>query len=920
MYLKLILVALLPLICLIVGCQQPRSYDFHSITLDNGLQVLTLEDFSSPIVAVQVWYQVGSVNERPDRQGFAHMFEHMMFRRTERLGPKAHFEYVRRTGGDCNAYTSFDRTVYHERLPANQLPLALWLESERMAFLRVTPKDYNTERKVVEEERRLGLNRPYGTVFEKVIPAVFPKHPYRWTPIGNIPDLRAADIDDVRSFWRRYYLPNNARLVIVGAVRTADAQRLAREYFNWIPAGPTPPKVDTPDEPLDGPHLLTIDEPTGPLPRVTLAYRTVPATSGDDIALDFMAQVLGGGESSRLYLDLVKARRIASDANAYSYTLQYGGLFGISATLLRPDADTAAALADLHRQIDRIRDEPISEEEWTKARNQLLRDEVTSRLTADSRASRLGYYATTFGDAEEINRRLGSIRAVTREDVQRVARRYFVPGLLTEVTVKPVHGKAPDSDQDAPEPTTRPDEEMTPSSRELLAEKQRPADLGSAPPIAPLLAEIPPARTAQRTLANGLQIVVVPDRQAPFVRMKLACTFGSFCETSPGAAMLAMEMITRGSAHHTAAALAEELDRYAITLSGSVDDDAASVDATCLSEHTQRTANLLAEVVTSPAFDAHEFDILRDQEVSQLTVKFRGPGYVADRVLREQLFPGHPYRYSPAGWPDKLAKLTPHDVAAWWSASVRPDTCVLYVAGDVTPDAAFALADATLGQWKAAGPPPAVDVPPAPPTPATRIVLVDRPGLVQSEIRIGQVGPTRRDADYADARLMSQYFGGGFNSRLMQSLRIDKGLTYGVGGGFYPMRFAGQFRVSTFTRTETTAQAVQAALEQIDDIRTAAPAAEELDIARSYIVGSFAGSRETPGDVVRDLWMIRREGLPDDFLERYLATVKASSAAELLRVARTHIDPKRLVIVVVADAAKVKDSLEKIAPVTLLKE
>ncbi|MEE8170611.1 MAG: pitrilysin family protein, partial [Phycisphaerae bacterium] len=212
-----------------------RLYDFREQTLDNGLRVVTLEDFSCPIVAVQVWYRVGSKNEDPQRQGFAHMFEHMMFRGTDRLGPKDHFEHVRRTGGNCNAYTSFDNTTYINELPANQLELVLWLEAERMAFLKIDQESFDTERKVVEEERRMGLNAPYGTVPERLLPEIFTKHPYRWTPIGKIPHLRAATIDELQAFWDTYYVPNNATLVIVGAVKHDEAQQLAEKYFGWIP-------------------------------------------------------------------------------------------------------------------------------------------------------------------------------------------------------------------------------------------------------------------------------------------------------------------------------------------------------------------------------------------------------------------------------------------------------------------------------------------------------------------------------------------------------------------------------------------------------------------------------------------------------------------------------------------------------------
>jgi predicted Zn-dependent peptidase len=206
-------------------------FDYRQSVLANGLTVITLEDFSTPIVAVQVWYHVGSKNEDPNRQGFAHMFEHMMFKGTDRVSESDHFDLVRQVGGSANGYTSFDRTVYLETLPANQVELALWLEAERMTFLKIDQKRFNTERQVVEEERRMHLNEPYGTVMEKILPEIFTVHPYRWAPIGKIPQLRAASVEELRSFWKKYYVPSNATLIMVGAIKHADAQKLAEKYF-----------------------------------------------------------------------------------------------------------------------------------------------------------------------------------------------------------------------------------------------------------------------------------------------------------------------------------------------------------------------------------------------------------------------------------------------------------------------------------------------------------------------------------------------------------------------------------------------------------------------------------------------------------------------------------------------------------------
>ncbi len=288
------------LLCAPVLLASERRYPFKEIKLENGLTVISLEDFSCPIVAVQVWYHVGSKDEDPARQGFAHMFEHMMFRGTDRLGATDHFDHLRRVGGNTNAYTAFDQTVYVEELPSNQLELAFWLEAERMAFLKIDQDGFDTERKVVEEERRMGLNSPYGTVPEKLLAQIYEKHPYRWTPIGKIPHLRSATIDELQAFWDRYYVPNNATLVVVGAVKNAEIQRLARKYFSWIPACPDPPRVTVREPPQTKNKTVRIMEDKGPLPIVGVLYRTVPNDHPDQLPLGMLLGIVGGGESSRL--------------------------------------------------------------------------------------------------------------------------------------------------------------------------------------------------------------------------------------------------------------------------------------------------------------------------------------------------------------------------------------------------------------------------------------------------------------------------------------------------------------------------------------------------------------------------------------------------------------------------------------------
>lgn len=904
-----------------------KTYDFEKKKLDNGLTVLSLEDHSCPVVAVQVWYHVGSKNEDPNRQGFAHMFEHMMFRGTDVLGPEEHFNYIRRTGGDCNAYTAFDNTTYINELPSNQLELALWLEAERMAFLKVDEESFHKERAVVEEERRMGsLNSPYGTVPEKLLPVIFKEHPYRWTPIGSIPHLRAATIDELQQFWDKYYVPANATLVVVGDVKHADVQKLAEKYFGWIPKMPAPPKTITQEPAQTEARSITIPEKKGPVPIVGFLYRSVPQSHDDALLLEMLMNIVGSGESSRLYKDLVKEKELAQFAVAGAFAMEDDGLAGAGAAIM-PWGNKQKVLDSVKEHLDKVRNEPVTQRELEKVKNQFLSEEVTNLVTVEGKAQLLGGYEVLEGGADKANQQLDRIRKVTADDLLRVAKTYLTPERETKVIVEPqiggmlkslFGGKEEDVNEGA-EPVPPPTGNRVAKRGGPRADLTRPDSFPKTPPTAKLLESVPMADTVEFVLANRMRVVVVPNREIPYVTMTLGLLNGAWAEEKPGTAEMAAQMVTKGSANHTAAELAEELEFNAISLSGGASIDVGSVFAACVSDKFETAAKLMGEVVRTPKFPEKELEVMRQQTLLGLMIQAKSPEYAADKEMRQRIFGSHPYARTSTGEPTDVQSLKPEDLKKWWSTYVRPDTTVLYVAGDVNIETAKTVLGQAFGDWKVEGEKPTVKIPEVPTEPATHIFLVDRPGSVQSQIRVGHLGITRHDEDYFSSLVLSQIFGGSFSSRLNKAIRVEKGLTYGARGGLSANRFAGQFSVSTFTKTPSTAETLNVILQEIEKIRSAPPTTEEVDIAKSYLIGSFAGRRETPGQMVGDLWLIEYADLPKDYLSKYLEGVKAVNPEEIHRVANRLIGHQKLTIVVVGEADKIKEDLEKIAPVTVVK-
>jgi zinc protease len=392
--------------------------------------------------------------------------------------------------------------------------------------------------------------------------------------------------------------------------------------------------------------------------------------------------------------------------------------------------------------------------------------------------------------------------------------------------------------------------------------------------------------------------------------MTLGISYGAWTETRPGTASLAAAMITKGSAHHTAAELAEELEFHAISLGASATLDMATVFASCVSDKFDRSLRLLSEVVQTPKFPEDELDILRQQTMMGLMIQSKTPEYQADRELRRRLFGEHPYSRTATGEAADVQARKAGELREWWSSYVVPETSILYIAGDVTSAAAMEQAKAVFEDWRPSPPRPVVSARMPPSPSSTRIYLVDRPGSVQSQIRVGHLGITREHPDYFNALVLSQIFGGAFNSRLNKAIRVDKGLTYGARGGFRAERFAGTFTISTFTKTPATAEALQIILNEIDRITTQPPEPEELAQARSYMIGSFAGDRETPGATVNDLWLIHYARLPHDYFRRYFNGVRQATEESVQLAAKSLIRKDQLAIVVVGEAESIRALLK----------
>ena len=429
-----ILFAAAALICLIANgnttlAQTPKQMrvDFKETTLKNGLRVITIEDSTAPVVAISVTYNVGSRDEKAGRTGFAHLFEHMMFQGSENVGKGEHFTLVFNNGGTMNGTTNADRTNYFEALPANQLDLALFLEADRMKSLAITKENLDNQRNAVQEERRLGVdNAPYGQTDELIDSLIYDNFAYKHSTIGSMDDLNAASVEDVASFFKTYYAPNNATLVLVGDFKTEDALNRIRKNFESIPQQPKPPAVDMTEPAQKAERRANLDDQLARATRVDIAFKAAQGNTPEFYALQVLSSALQNGQSSRLFQKLVKEKQLATTVSGYMDERRGTGAFYIQATVA-PGKNPADVEAAIYEEIEKMKTAAIADFELAKAKNNSRRQFITGLQSSLNRAVQMGIYATYFNDPNLINTRLDKVNQVTAAQVQAAASKYLLP-------------------------------------------------------------------------------------------------------------------------------------------------------------------------------------------------------------------------------------------------------------------------------------------------------------------------------------------------------------------------------------------------------------------------------------------------------------------------------------------------------------
>ncbi len=887
---------------------------YEKYTLPNGLTVILHQDHRLPLVAVDLWYHVGPVNERPGRTGFAHLFEHMMFQGSEHVGEKAHFKYLEGAGATgINGTTEFDRTNYFETLPASELELGLWLESDRMGFLLETldRTKLANQRDVVRNERRQSEGSPYSLAEEQVYQSLFPAgHPYYAAVIGSHTDIESARLNDVRDFFKSYYTPNNASIAIAGDFDPARVKALVAKYFGPIARGPAVEKVTAVTPAITSERRSVVTD-TVQLPRVSMAWLTPIAFTAGDAEAGLFTAILGGGKSSRLNRKLVYEQQIAQSANCANDSLTLASVTICDVTA-RPGVEPKALEAAINKEVDSLRQDGPTAAELERARNVHLSRIINGlqRLGGfGGVADLMDRYNQYLGDPGYLPKDIARIQHVTIASLKKVAGETFAAN--QRVVVYTVKGKKVLNDVPrSPENTDADVKLVNPYTPEFETQQNWRKTPPTGGPLSALKLPVP----ATFALSNGMKVYLLEDHSLPVLSASLVTKAGNEAapEGKAGLAAFTARMLTEGTASRSSTQLAEDAASIGAQLQSNANMDKAQINIDALSNNTAAGLELLADVALHPVFKDEEVERIRKQRLGEILQEGDQPIAALLRVGQKALYGDQPYGFTNVGTTQSVTATTQSDLKTFWSGHYGPQTAALVLAGDVTQGEAKSLAEKYFGGWSGSAQGAAVSLPPAPSEPARRFVIVDKPGSPQTALYAIGFGVPRDTPEYPAIIVLNKVLGGLFSSRINMNLREKHGYTYGGSSNFSFLRAGGPFFAGARVRTDVTAPAAQELVSELQRIRTDPPSTSELKLAQENALRSLPAQFETVGGIAQMMSDIFIYGLPLDYYQKLPAKFAAVTSDQVAKAAQDDVHPENVIIVAVGDRAKIESSLQKL--------
>jgi zinc protease len=865
---------------------------YEKFVLDNGLTVIVHEDRKAPIVAINTWYHVGSKNEKLGKTGFAHLFEHLMFGGSEHASGR-YIDGMERIGAtDLNGTTNPDRTNYFENVPTSAVDFTLWMESDRMGHLlgSLDQKTLDLQRGVVQNEKRQGENQPYGVTRQLLTQNTYPAgHPYSWTTIGEMADLDAASMTDVKDWFKTYYGPSNVVIVIAGDIDAQTAREKVTKYFGDIPPGPPVAHQEVWIAKMSGTHRQIVQDRV-PQARIYKVWNIPEYGSADADYLDLVSDCLSAGKSSRFYKRLVYEDQIATDAAATVDLREIGGQFVIRATA-QPGQSIAQVEKELDEELARFIKSGPTPEELQRVKTQYQANFIRGieRIGGfGGKSDRLAQSEVFRGSPDAYKTSLKRVRLATSEDLRVAAQRWLSDGVyILQVDSFPAYKTASTG-----------------------ADRNKPPIPGTPPEL-----KLPKLQKA--TLSNGLTIILAERHDVPLVNFTLASDagFASDASTSSGTANLAMLVMTDGTRTRDALKISDELESLGATLKGSSNLDLSFVSLSALTVKMDPALDLFADVVLNPSFP--EVEVKREQKLvlAGIDREQNAPATLALRVLPELLYgSGHPYGnpLTGSGTKESVSKLTREDLVKFHDSWLRPGNSTMVIVGDTTLAEVKPKLEKLFSGWKG-GTPPAKNVKEVSIATKSSVYLIDKPGALQSVIIAGVVAPPKATPQQFAIEAMNNSLGGMFGARLNMNLREDKHWSYGARTVLRDARSQRPFYAIAPVQTDKTKEAMVEMNKEFRGMAGDHPvSSEELTKVQANEILKLPGSRETLEALSQSIIDLVQFGLPDDYYDTYAGRVQALKTSDVNAAAKEVVRPDNLTWIVVGDRAKIEAGVREL--------
>jgi zinc protease len=895
--------------------QKPKEFkvEFEKFTLDNGLQVILHLDRSDPVVAVALTSHVGSAREKAGRTGFAHLFEHLLFLESENLGKGGLDKMSARIGGaGANGSTSRDRTNYFQTVPKDALEKMIWAEADKLGYFinTVTEPVLSKEKQVVKNEKRQSYdNRPYGHTFSVVSKNLYPStHPYNWDVIGSLEDLQNATLEDVKSFYNRWYVPNNVTLTIAGDFDVKQTKAWVEKYFGEIKRGEAIPKMEKQPVTLSETKKLYYEDNFAKLPQLTLTWPSVYEYHPDSYALEVLASYLSKGKKAPLYKILVEDKKLTDAADVFQYNSEIAGQYMLSVTAFEK-VNLNEVMNGINEAFKNFETEGISQQDLDRIKAGQETAFYTNLSSVLGKGFQLAQYEIFAGTPEYINQDVKKILAVSTEDVMRVYQKYikgkqyvatsFVPKgestlilngstLAAVVEEKIVEGK-----EDSFDASIAATYEKTPSKFDRSKE---PA-YGESPDV-----KLPSVWKSK--LSSGLNVLGIENQEVPLVQFQLQIKGGMLLEDSDkiGVSNMLAQLMTKGTKNKTPEQLENAIESLGATINAYATDEAIFISVTTLAKNYNATMALVQEIIVQPRWDAKEFELIKQSTLSQILQQKADPNSIARNEFKKLIYGNESIlAYNRIGTESTVKKIMLEDLKNYYAKNTAPSVANFQIVGAISKTNVINSLTSINREWKSKNITfPKITI--GNTITSSKIYFYDVPGAKQSVIRIGYPALAATDANFYPAQIMNYRLGGGsFASQLTQQLREGKGYTYGISSSFTGSTNKGPFLISSGVRSNVTFESVNLIKEILQQYGENF-SENDLEVTKGYLIKSNARAFETLSSKLEMLYDISNYNYADDYAKQQENIVKNSTVDSIKKLSENYLNPDKMIYLVVGDA------------------